>query len=337
MNGITPLPSSPAFGVIFHPRFPSELLADFSRRAEVAGFDELWLWDDCFLPGALTSAAIALSATRQIKVGIGLLPATAHNPLFAAMELTTLARIFPGRVLPGFGHGVGSWMAQIGAAPRSSLTAVAETVTVVRRLLEGDCVTLQGEHVRLDQVQMQVVPEDIPPLYVGAMRERTLRLAGRIGDGTILTGMSSPSYARWAWEHIRAGMAEGLRSQHRVVAYLDVKVSLDGKTARDAARRALAARLPWADVQIAESGIGAEVAAFLKTHTRAELGQMMPDTWLDTFTASGTPEQVRASIERLIAAGVDSVIFQPLDGDPMCLDEYIRYLMPTLLSIKGSA
>ena len=64
------------FGVIFHPTFPPETLVDYARRAESAGFDELWLWDDCFLPGALTSAAIALSATQRLKVGIGLLPAT---------------------------------------------------------------------------------------------------------------------------------------------------------------------------------------------------------------------------------------------------------------------
>jgi len=330
VNSIDPAPFSPTLGVIFHPHFPSEYLADFSRRAEAAGFDELWLWDDCFLPGALTSAALALSATRRIKVGIGLLPVVAYNPLFSAMELTTLARAFPGRILPGFGHGVGPWMAQIGALTKSSLNAVAETVTAVRYLLSGDSVTMQGEYVRLNQVQMQVFPECVPPLYVGAMREKTLRLAGRIGDGTILTGMSSSAYVRWAWAHIRAGLSEGGRSQHRVVAYFDVKVSPDGKVARDAARRSLAARLPWADVQIQTSGIGAEIIDFLATHTREDVARGMPDTWLDTFTASGTPEQVVASIERLVAAGVDSVAFQPLDGDPACLDEYIRYLMPLL-------
>ena len=64
----------PNIGVIFHPKFPPETLPDYSRRAEAAGFDELWLWDDCFLPGAFTSAAIALAATQRLKVGIGLLP-----------------------------------------------------------------------------------------------------------------------------------------------------------------------------------------------------------------------------------------------------------------------
>src|SRR4051794_13863440 len=98
--------SQPTLGVIFLPSFPPETLAAYARRAEAAGFDELWLWDDCFLPGALTSAAIALSATQHLKVGIGLLPATVYHPLFAAMELTTLARAFPHRILPGFGFGV---------------------------------------------------------------------------------------------------------------------------------------------------------------------------------------------------------------------------------------
>src|SRR5512139_568659 len=150
--------SPPSLGIIFHPTFPPETLADYARKAEVAGFDELWLWDDCFLPGAFTSAAIALSATQRLKAGIGLLPVPAYNPLFAAMEITTLARAFPERILPGFGHGIGAWMAQIGAKPKSSLNAMDETVRAVRQLLRGETVTTRGEWVHLDQVQMQVTP-----------------------------------------------------------------------------------------------------------------------------------------------------------------------------------
>ncbi len=320
----------PAWGVIFHPTFPPETLADYARRAEAAGFDELWLWDDCFLPGAFTSAAVALAATRQLSVGIGLLPATAYNPLFAAMEITTLARAFPGRILPGFGHGVGPWMTQIGAAPKSSLKALAETVVAVRQLLAGERVTTQGEQVRLDQVQMQLTPASVPPLYLGAMREKSLRLAGRVGEGTILTGMSSPAYIRWAQGHIRAGMAEAARTRQRLVVYLDVKVGPDGAAARAAARRSLAARLPWADVQLSALGIAAEVAAFVDKHGREGVAQQMPDAWLDTFAAAGTPDQAAAAVQRLAATGVDSIVFQPLDGDPACLDEYRRYLLPQL-------
>lgn len=328
---------APALGVIFHPKFPPEMLADYARRAESGGFDELWLWDDCFLPGAFTAAAIALSATQRLKVGIGLLPATAYNPLFAAMEITTLSRAFPDRFMPGFGHGVGTWMTQIGAAPKSSLKALEETVSAVRQLLHGDLVTTRGTQVNLDQVQMQLTPLEVPPLYVGAMRDKSLRLAGRVGDGTSLTGMSSPAYVRWAREQIRAGMAEVGRTQHRVAVYLDVKVSRDGEAARAAMRRSLAERLPWADVQLNALGIAAEVDAFIQAHGVDGVAQHMPDAWLDAFSAAGTPEQVTETIQRLSDAGADTIVFQPLNGDPDCLDEYIHDLMPRLKSTLAAA
>lgn len=319
-----------SLGVIFLPGFPSEILPDYARRAEAAGFDELWLWDDCFLPGALTSAAIALASTQRLKVGIGLLPAVAHNPLFAAMEITTLARNFPGRILPGFGHGFAAWMQQIGATPKSSLETLAATVTAVRRLLAGEQVTLHSGAVNLDVVQMHQIPREIPPLFIGAMREKSLRLAGRNGDGTILTGMSSPAYVRWALRHIHEGMAEGNRSSHSVTVYMETKVNPDGAAARAAARRSLAGWLPWADVQLQTLGIAEEVAAFLQAHGNEGIAASMPDAWLDELAAAGTPEHVAASVQRLVEAGADTVVLQPLLYDPDCLDEYGRYLMPLL-------
>jgi alkanesulfonate monooxygenase SsuD/methylene tetrahydromethanopterin reductase-like flavin-dependent oxidoreductase (luciferase family) len=320
--------SVPTIGLIFHPKFPPETLREYARRAESAGFDELWLWDDCFLPGALTSAAITLSATQRLKVGIGLLPVPAYNPLFVAMELTTLARAFPGRILPGFGHGVGSWMTQIGAAPKSSLKTLGEMVTAVRGLLQGESITMHGEYVNLDQVQMQLMPIVTPPLYIGAMRAKSLRLAGQLADGTILTGMSSPAYVRWARKQIQAGMAEAGRQDHRVAVYLDVKVGRDSHKARNAVRQSLAKRLPWADVQLNALGIAEEVAAFVQEHGPEGVAQSMPEAWVDAFSAAGTPEQVIESIQRLVDAGADSIVFQPLDGDEDCLEEYIEYLMP---------
>lgn len=322
--------STTAIGVIFHPRFPPETLTDYARRAESAGFDELWFWDDCFLPGAFTSASIALAATQTLKVGIGLLPATVYHPLFATMEITTLAQAFPGRFLPGFGHGVVPWMTQIGAAPKSYLKTLRDTVTVVRQLLQGELVTIHSDQLNLEKVQMQLLPAEVPPIYLGAMREKSLRLAGSIGDGTILTGMSSPAYVSWACGHIRAGMAEAGRTEHRVAVYYDVKVNPEGDAARAAARRSLASRLPWADIQLKALGIESDADDFIRKHGVEGVVEHMPDHWLDALSASGTPEHAAGAVRRMFAAGADTVIFQPLDGDGDCLDEYIRYLMPLL-------
>ncbi len=332
MKEARPLPS---IGVIFHPTFPPETLADFARQAEAAGFDELWLWDDCFLPGALTSAAIALSATQRLKVGIGLMPATVYHPLFAAMEITTLARAFPKRIMPGFGYGVPAWMAQIGAAPKSFLSSLGETVTVVRDLLAGERVTMHGVQVNLDDVQMQLTPVDQPPIFIGAMRQKTLQLAGRVADGVIINSMSSAPYLRWARSQIQTGMAEAGRTQHRLVVNVNVKVNSDGEIARAAARRSLAKRLPWADIQMKALGIEQEVAAFIEAHGVEGIREHMPETWLDSFAAAGTPEQVTGALQRLVDAGADTLVFQPLDGDAACLDEYARYLMPRLKPIRA--
>jgi alkanesulfonate monooxygenase SsuD/methylene tetrahydromethanopterin reductase-like flavin-dependent oxidoreductase (luciferase family) len=142
--------------------------------------------------------------------------------------------------------------------------------------------------------------------------------------------MSSPAYVRWAREHIQAGMAEIGRRKHRIVVYLDVKVGPDGQAARAAMRQSLGARLPWADVHLSVLGIAEEVATFLQAHDREGIQRHMPDEWVDAFSAAGRPEQVAEAIQRWIVAGADSVVFQPLDGDPDCLDEYSRYLMPLL-------
>jgi 5,10-methylenetetrahydromethanopterin reductase len=320
--------SRPAIGVIFHPSFPPETLAEYAQRAEAAGFDELWLWDDCFMPGAFTSAGIALSATQHLKVGIGLLPVPAYHPLFAAMEITTLARAFPGRILPGFGQGVAAWMAQIGAVSRSPLNGLDETVRAVRHLLGGEDVTIHGESVNLEHARMQLTPGYVPPLYIGAMREKSLQLAGRVGDGTILCEMSSPAYVRWALGQIRAGMVDAGRVHHRVVVYLYAKVNPDREAARAAIRQAMASRLPWADVHLDKSGFAADVEKYFQTHDRDDAAKKMPDEWVDALSAAGTPDQVAEAVQRLIDAGADSVVLQPLNGDPACLDEYIRYLTP---------
>jgi alkanesulfonate monooxygenase SsuD/methylene tetrahydromethanopterin reductase-like flavin-dependent oxidoreductase (luciferase family) len=191
-------------------------------------------------------------------------------------------------------------------------------------------VTVHAAEVNLERVQMHMTPAQIPPLYIGAMREKSLRLAGRAGDGTILTGMSSPAYIHWAREHVRAGMAETGRTHNRLVTYLDVKVNSDGIAARAAMRKVLASRLPWADVHLNALGIAEEVASFIRERDADEIALHMPDAWVDAFSAAGTPEQVAEAVQRIAGAGLDSIVFAPLNGDPVCLDEYIRYLMPLL-------
>src|SRR5258707_14859155 len=142
----------PRVGIVFRPQLPPERLREFVASAEAAGLDDVWLWEDCFLEGGLTSAAAALAWSSSVRVGLGLMPAPLRNPALAAMEIATLARLFPGRFAPAAGHGVLSWMAQVGARAASPMTLLREWVSAVRALLRGETVSVTGDYVNLDKV-----------------------------------------------------------------------------------------------------------------------------------------------------------------------------------------
>jgi hypothetical protein len=101
-------------GAVFRPQLDPARLARTARAADAAGLDELWLWEDCFLAGGISAAAIVLANSERLRVGVGVLPVPMRNVAATAMEIATLDRAYPRRIRIGLGHGVQDWMAQIG-------------------------------------------------------------------------------------------------------------------------------------------------------------------------------------------------------------------------------
>jgi len=187
-------------GVVFRPQHPPEELRAAVDAAEAAGIDQLWLWEDCFLEGGLTTAAAALAWSDRITVGIGLLPVPLRNPALVAMELATLARLFPGRLTVALGHGVQDWMRQVGAAVESPLTLLREHTTAVRSLLAGETVDVRGRYVSLDRVALDWPPAQPPTLLIGGRGPKTVSLAGEVADGVLLDSVTDPDVVRRARE-----------------------------------------------------------------------------------------------------------------------------------------
>jgi len=96
---------APRVGIVFRPQLPPERLREVFASAEAVGLDDVWMWEDCFLEGGLTCAAAALAWSSSLRIGLGLMPAPLRNPALAAMEIATLARLFPGHFIPAVGHG----------------------------------------------------------------------------------------------------------------------------------------------------------------------------------------------------------------------------------------
>lgn len=181
----------PALGFCFVPTLAPETLAGLAQAVERAGLDELWVWEDCFKQSGIASAAVALASTSRLRVGIGLLPAPLRNVALTAMELATLERQFPGRLIAGVGHGVQEWMAQVGARPASPLTLLDEYATALRALLAGKTVTTAGRYVQLDAVTLDWPPADPPPLMIGGSGPKSIDLAAELGDGHLLAAAMS--------------------------------------------------------------------------------------------------------------------------------------------------
>jgi 5,10-methylenetetrahydromethanopterin reductase len=116
------------------------------------------------------------------------MPVPLRNPALAAMEIATLARLFPGRFVPAFGHGVQDWMGQVGARAASPMGLLREYAIALRRLLDGEKVSVAGRYVNLDDVALDWPPLRRPALMIGAKGVKSLALAGELGDGALLHG-----------------------------------------------------------------------------------------------------------------------------------------------------
>lgn len=214
------------------PQVPPERLREVARVAEESGLAELWLWEDCFWGGAMSTASALLAWTDRLPVGIGVLPVPLRNVALAAMEAAALQRLFPGRVTVGVGHGVQHWMGQVGARAGSPLTLLGEYLSALRGLLAGQRLTVDGRYVKLDDVALDWPPLAPAPVFAAAAGPRTLALSGQLADGTILDSSGTVDRVRDARRIIdEARAAAGRTGPHPIVLYL---LTVTGP---DAARR----------------------------------------------------------------------------------------------------
>jgi alkanesulfonate monooxygenase SsuD/methylene tetrahydromethanopterin reductase-like flavin-dependent oxidoreductase (luciferase family) len=321
-------------GLMFRVQYAPELVPDYARRAEAAGFDELWLAEDCFFSGGISAAATALACTQKLTVGLGLMPAVVRNPVFVAMEIATLCRLYPGRFLPAFGHGIGSWMQQIGAFPKSQLNALEEVTTTVKRLLTGEKFDFHGQHVHLEKVQLLLPPTHLPPISLGVTGPKSLALAGRVADGVIIPEFWAPVHIKWARERINTGKNEAGRTDpHQLVVYSLCSVDSDPRRARHRARPVIASMIASGFIhrQLELLGLNSEVERIMAGGGQERLEAEMPDRWIEQFGIVGTPDECVQAIERLVEVGSDSVVLVPLPGqDHHTLDIFSQELLPRL-------
>ena len=168
-----------------------ELIAQ-ARAAEAAGFDVVHTSDHISGQWApLTTLAAIGAATTRVR----LCPLVVNNdfwhPVLLAREVAALDHLTGGRVELGLGAGHSfpeyDAMGLVFDPPKVRKARLAESVEVLRRLLDGESVTFTGEHYQLRNVQIAPARQAHLPILVGVNGPDALAHAARHADTIGLT------------------------------------------------------------------------------------------------------------------------------------------------------
>lgn len=299
-------------GISFRREFPPETVMAYAREAEALGFEEVWVVEDCFYASGIAAAAAILASTDKVRVGLGIMPVVARNPVFTAMEIATIGRMYPGRFIAGVGHGVKRWMEQIGAYPRSPLGAMREGVEIMRGLLKGETVDYQGEQFRLNKGILEYPPSEVPPIYLGVRGPKSLALAGEAADGTILAEFSSPAYVRRAREQIARGNKTGRK--HTVTVFVYACACETREEGRERLRPLVAQAILSGrkDMYFTAMGVEKEMQAIRALRDAEKVAARIPDAWIDQLGIFGGAADWEEGLGAFAREGADTVVLVPL-------------------------
>ena len=313
---------------------PRDLL-DFSVEAErhsleivaVSDHFQPWRHHGGHGPASLPWLGALGQRTERALLGTSVLtPTMRYHPSVIAHAFGTLACLSPGRIFLGVGTGESmnetpaTGMEWPGAKERR--VRLAEAIELMRRLWTEERVTFDGEFYRTEKATIYDRPDEPVPIFVAASGPLAARLAGRVGDGFIVTSGKRPEL----YEELNAAMEEGAREAGRnpaeIARMIEIKVSYDHDAdyARDACRWWAALALTPEQKRDVEDPIEMERLADEnadRAHTR--------------FIVSDDPDEVVERVGDYVALGFDHLVFHAPGADqPRFLDQFAADVVPRL-------
>ncbi len=310
-------------------RYPPPRLIDLARLQEDCGYETFWYTDERFFREVYTGLTLVALHTQRIQVGTMVTDPYTRHPALTAMALASLDELAAGRAILGLGAGV-SGFAEMQIVRHRPVQAMRETVDIVRGLLRGETVPIQGEvigggptHLDFQPVRARV------PIYIASNGPMGLALAGEIADGVVMQGPVAPALVKWYLEQVRRGTQRAGRDLREIdiVARLNVCVHPDARVAKDLMRpsivRSLVSQQPHFRTFVTA---GLELPAALRdhidalgyTHDPARLAPaaaLIPDTFVDAVTLAGPVDEVATRVAHLQQLGITHVLINPLAPD----------------------
>lgn len=298
-------------------------LSDLRRLAAEAqrlGFQSVWT-PAGRVPDAFHVCSIWAQNTSTV-VGTAAIPAPRMwHPLSLAAQAATLARISEGRFILGLGSGGAGqeyWRAL--GMPNKPIKLMREYVSIVRQLLRAETVDADSPFGKLRSARLDGLTDDVVPIYLAALGDGMLRLAGEMADGVLLNWATTSRIERSKQIVAEAAGRAGRQPAHVPVA-MYVRMCIDDDVT--AARRALALQVvayaldgdpgPGAGYRSLFATMGFERALLelsaLKSHGARDedLADAVPDEILRSVGYFGAEDGAREAFDRL-ATGLDHAI-----------------------------
>ena len=281
------------------------------RRAETAGWDDLWTGDTSG-PDGFTPLALAAAWTERMRLGTGVVGAFTRGPAVLAQHAAALSDASGGRFVLGIGSSSDVIVERWNGIPfERPLTKVRETVAALRPVLAGG----RGP----GGFKLETPPPHPVPIYVAALRDRMLALGGSIGDGTFLNFLPLS-----AVEHVVATIAP--RDGHDVVCrFFCVPQPIEEGLGLARFMFAGYATVPVYEEFFRALGWGDAIDPMVRAWRDGDRKlalERVPDELVREVFVFGRGPQMRDRLERYAAGGVTSLCLLPCCG-PEQLPELI--------------
>ncbi len=302
---------------------------EYSRYAEERGFEAVWQAESRLVRDAIVPMAAYAAVTEEIKVGSGVINNWTRNIGLLASTFLTLDDLAPNRIICGIGAWWDPLAKNVGIDRKSPLTAMEETVIVLRKLLNLERVSFDGDYIHVNNIELDVVhgrrePRNVP-IFIGATGPKMMELTGKIADGVVLNYCVPPEYNHQAIDQLKIG----LKAAGRTLDDIDrpqlvvCSVDEDGDKAIDTSRELLTQYLAQQPHIAKASGVSQDVVDEIQsilgwpaTHEQIQQAKhLVTDELVHKITASGTPDEARAKVQEYIDNGATSPILYPVGGN----------------------
>jgi 5,10-methylenetetrahydromethanopterin reductase len=315
-------------GIVLAAAGPSRNAMDMARLAERLGFDSAWMYENLYFPGALSTAGAAIACTTRLRVGIGTVSPYTRNPVIYAMEAGQLHELSRGRFVIGLGASPPAFLERIGINARHPLATMRETIAIMRALFRGGIERFDGEAFTVHDVHLSFEPAaGGPPIWIGAIGDRMLRLTGEVADGLIFSVLCPHPFIVRAMNRLAEGAAIVGRRPNLVdsVAYVPFALLDDRAKAR-------AMLKPHIALMVSRTAGKAELEVLFTRDQLFTSDQMVdiaqryrageapdayiPDHVVDALCIAGDEDDCRRGLAAYADLGVGEVALFGLDVQP---------------------